>query len=167
MIAQVSFSSIRKILEIATGDQALLEKIEAIVYPCLRSSLTELGICQTEEGIQCITMIVYNSYKDRPISKDMWALLPQLLFMAVGNDEDEYGGLGFEYVNEIALAIKNYISRDPEGMMKVSENQQKTHLDQVLLFIQRCLKINRTRNNDYLGSLMAIGLTITMFEAMH
>ena len=49
--------------------------------------------------------------------------------MAVGNDEDEYGGLGFEYVNEIALAIKNYISRDPEGMMKVSENQQKTHLD--------------------------------------
>ena len=44
-------------------------------------------------------------------------------------EEDEYGGLGFEYVNDIALAIKNYISRDPEGMMKVGENQQKSHLD--------------------------------------
>jgi hypothetical protein len=31
-------------------------------------------------------------------------------------DDDEYGGLGFEYVNSISLAIKNYISRDPAAL---------------------------------------------------
>jgi hypothetical protein len=38
------------------------------------------------------------------------------LYVCAGTDGDEDGGYGFEFVNQIVVSIKNYISRDPEGM---------------------------------------------------
>jgi len=32
------------------------------------------------------------------------------------------GGFGFEYVNQICIALKNYVARDPDGMMAVGED---------------------------------------------
>ena len=90
-----------------------------IIYPCLLHSLTADGLDSIEEGIDCITMIVHHSYKERPISQECWRLYPQLLYICAGNDQDEEGGFGFEFVNQICLALKNYISRDPDGMMNV------------------------------------------------
>jgi hypothetical protein len=38
------------------------------------------------------------------------------------------GGFGFEFVNQICTALKNYVSRDADGMMRVGVDQEKTHL---------------------------------------
>jgi hypothetical protein len=45
----------------------------------------------------------------------MWKLFPQLLFAVTGHDPstNPHGGLGFEHFARIAIAIQNYISRDP------------------------------------------------------
>lgn len=128
LTAVASFTSMRRILDVIQNDQALLAQIEQIMYPCLLHSLTPDGLDSIEEGIDCITLILYYGYKDRPLSKEMWKLYPQLLYVCAGQDGDEDGGFGFEYVSQIIVALKNYIARDPDGMLVVGEGQDKTNL---------------------------------------
>lgn len=42
----------------------------------------------------------------------MWKLYPQLLYICSGAEGDKDGGFGFEYVNQIVIALKNYVSND-------------------------------------------------------
>ena len=72
----------------------------------------------------------------------MWKLFPQLLYVCVGSEENKDGGFGLEYVNTIVIALKNYISRDPNGILAVGESQTMSHLDLILLFVKRILEIN-------------------------
>lgn len=68
------------------------------MYPCLLHSLTSDGLDSIEEGIGCISMIIYYGYKDKQISETMWKLYPQLLYVCAGEDGDMDGGYGFEYI---------------------------------------------------------------------
>ena len=121
LAAIASFTSIRRIIDSIHEDVPLLSQVEHIVYPCLLHSLTADGLDSIEEGIDCITLILYHGYKNRPISSEMWRLYPQLLFVCAGADGDTEGGFGFEYVAQIVTALKNYIARDPAGMLNVQE----------------------------------------------
>jgi len=38
------------------------------MYPCLCHSLTENGMDSIEEGIDCITMLIYHGYKNKAIT---------------------------------------------------------------------------------------------------
>ena len=93
-----------------------------MIYPCLLHSLTADGLDSIEEGIDCITMIVHYGYKTRPISPIIWKLYPQLLYICAGAEGDDEGGFGFEFVTQICVTLKNYVSRDPEGMLALGEN---------------------------------------------
>ena len=92
------------------------------MYPCLLHSLTADGLDSIEEGIDCISMLIHYGYKGIPLSAQIWRLYPQLLYVCAGSDGDQDGGFGFEYVSQICVALKNYISRDPQGMMSVGED---------------------------------------------
>lgn len=118
----------RRILDSVSEDVNLLAQIEQVMYPCLLHSLTADGLDSIEEGIDCINLCVHHGYKDKPISQEMWKIFPQLLYVCAGNDDEEDGGYGFEFVNQICVAIKNYIARDPEGMLKVGQDEQKSYL---------------------------------------
>ena len=85
------------------------------MFPCLVHTLTADGLDSIEEGIDCINMLVYYKYKDRPLSQKIWKLFPQLLYICAGNDGDMDGGFGFEYITQITDAVKNFFSRDPNG----------------------------------------------------
>jgi hypothetical protein len=101
-----------------------------IIYPCLLHSLTADGLDSIEEGIDCITLVLYHGFrrpKDAPqgtggISPAMWKLYPQLLYVCAGADGDADGGFGFEYVTPIVIALKNYIAQDPAGMLAVQDD---------------------------------------------
>jgi len=86
--------------------------------------------------------------------------------VCAGGDGDEEGGFGFEFVNQICVALKNYIARDPNGMMKVGEGQEKTHLGLIYHFIQRCLAVTRN-GKDYLDGIAVVSVIVAMFENMH
>jgi len=131
LAAVASFTSMRRILDAVQTDLTVLRTVESIIYPCLLHSLTADGLDSIEEGIDCITLILYHGYK-RPegaqvagpqtgISEAMWKLYPQLLYVCAGADGDQDGGFGFEYVTPIVIALKNYIAQDPVGMLAVQE----------------------------------------------
>ena len=142
-----------------------MQQVENIIYPVLLHSLTVDGLDAIEEGIDCITIIAYYAYKQTPISHNMWKLFPQLLYVCAGSEENKEGGFGLEYVNQIVPALKNFISRDPNGMMAVGENQDMTHLDLTMLFIRRILEINRN-GSDMCDGVSVINLLIALLENM-
>lgn len=119
-----------------------MAQVEDVIYPMLLHSLTVDGLDAIEEGIDCITMILYYSYKDRQISNNMWKLFPQLLYVCAGSAENKNGGFGIEYVNQVIIAIKNYISRDNEGLKRIGELQDETHMNLLFRFIKRILEVN-------------------------
>ena len=116
--ALASFTSMRRVVEVIKGDSNLLRELASVMQDCLMHSLTEEGIGSIDEGIDCIIKILYYGYKDMPISDHLWELFKQLLYITVGNSLDQNAAFGFEYLNQISVAIKNFISRDPDGMMK-------------------------------------------------
>lgn len=128
LAAIASITSIRRIIDAIQNDIPLLTQVEHIVYPVLLHTLTADGLDSIEEGIDCITLFLYHGYKNRPISAEMWKLYPQLLYVCAGSDGDKEGGFGFEYVSQIVGALKNFIAKDPNGMMNVQEGQEKTNL---------------------------------------
>ena len=103
-------------MDVLVADKELLAQIEPILYPCLQHTLTLDGLYRTGEGAYMITQVVYHGYRDKKINQAMWNLFPQLLFVCTGKDDQEEG-FGFENLNVVTLAMKNYISRDPDGMM--------------------------------------------------
>jgi hypothetical protein len=74
-------------------------QVEEIIYPVLLHTLTVDGLDAIEEGIDCITIVLYYGYKSRPISNSMWKLFPQLLYVCAGSENEQNGGFGLEYVN--------------------------------------------------------------------
>ena len=78
-----------------------MRKVEGIIYPCLLHSLTADGLDSIEEGIDSISMLIYYGYKGdgEPLSKELWGLYPQLLYVCAGDDGDTDGGFGFEFVS--------------------------------------------------------------------
>ena len=89
------------------------------MYPCLVHSLTEDGIDAIEEGVDCIITFVHYGYKNIPISDNFWRFFPQLIYVCVGNETEKVIGDGIEILGPMCLALKNYITRDPDGIMKI------------------------------------------------
>lgn len=98
LAAIAAVTSIRRLLDAVQDDVALIVQIENIIYPVLLHCLTVDGLDSIEEGIDCITIILYNGYKDRPISPNLWKLYQQLLYVCAGSENSKEGGFGLEYV---------------------------------------------------------------------
>lgn len=124
--AIASFSSITKVLEVICTDVALVLDIEQIIMPCLIHVLTQdAGVDSLEECIDCVALIVHHGYKDkeRAISEALWGLHPHLLRVCCPRrgDSRALSEVNFEYITQIAMALRNYITRDPEGMLKLNK----------------------------------------------
>lgn len=62
--------------------------------------LTPDGMDVTEDSIQCMTMLIYyGTPKGSLVAQEMWKLLPQLMYMVAGQEDDVDGGYGFEFLS--------------------------------------------------------------------
>jgi hypothetical protein len=68
MAALASLSSIRRVLHSIQSNEQLLSEIEPVIFPVLLHSVSIDGLDSIEEGLDCITMLIYYGYKNRPIS---------------------------------------------------------------------------------------------------
>ena len=86
-------TALRRILDSCQKNKHLLVQMEDIIYPILVHSLTSQGMDAIEDGVDCLTLLLY--YGEH-ISPKLWALFPQMLYVVCG--EDDNGGFGMEYV---------------------------------------------------------------------
>ena len=126
------------------------------MYQCLMHNLAD-GLDSIGEGIGCITLILFHAYRNSHISREMWNLLPKVL--SVCADGASYG---LEYIQYISLALKNYIARDPVGLVKVVD--ETSYLIQICDFLERCFQIERITKNDKLDSIYIVNIIIALFE---
>ena len=95
-------------------------KVEEIVYPVLLHSLTPDGLDSIEDGLDCIAMMLYHG-SVHGVSKYMWKIFPQLLYIINGEENDPDGGYGFEYISQVTICLQNYIAKDPNQFLQVGE----------------------------------------------
>ena len=119
--AVAAFVALRSLLEAVQTDAAVLLKMQKIMYPCLLHSLSVDGLHSSENGIDNISFLIFHIYKSGSISNSMWKLFP-LLFNVYDTNPKEETTYRLENVDQIVVAVKNYMARDPDGMMKAGEN---------------------------------------------
>ena len=62
--------------------------------------LTPDGMDVTEDSVHCMSLLVYyGTPKDCCVAPEMWRLMPQLMYMVCGQEDDVDGGYGFEFLN--------------------------------------------------------------------
>jgi hypothetical protein len=59
--------------------------IEGVVYPLLMHTLTSDGLDSIEESLDCISIIL-NHGSEGQVSKNMWKIFPQLIFVLCGDE---------------------------------------------------------------------------------
>ena len=157
-------TSMRRLLNIVKGEREMIVELENTMFPCLIHSITTEGVDCMEEAVDCITLILFHGYKNKPISEQLWKVYPQLLYFCAGNDTDKWGGIGYTFLKKICVALKNYIN-DPVGMLKVDGLLGKDNLSLTYHFISRCLQINRNRKKVAESSAI-IAIIVAMLENM-
>ena len=167
MAALQTLSSVRQVLQSIQKKPDLMRQVESLIYPCLLHSVTIDGLDSIEEGLDCIAMVLFCGYKDTTtgISAELWRLYPQMMFITVGSEDNPDGGAGFEFVSQICAVLRNYFSRDPDSLLRVAPDSDKTFLQQTFLFIKRCLEVNRN-GEHYLDGIAIMGLIIALLENM-
>jgi hypothetical protein len=79
-------------------------------------SLTPDGLDAIEDGVDCIAMLLYYGSQ---VGLELWKLYPQMLYIVGGNPGDVDGGFAFEYLNNVATCIQNYIAKDPQTFLSI------------------------------------------------
>ena len=78
-------TALTRIIRSCKSNQMLLAKIEEIIYSVLQHALSPDGVACLEEASDCISLLVYYSGGlSGSISKNMWRLYPQLMFVVTG-----------------------------------------------------------------------------------
>ena len=136
-------TAIRRILEACNKDKIGLRQILPIIYPILLHSLTPDGLDCIDEGLDCINIFVYYACdRESRVPAELWKLLPQMIYITAGNDNDVDGGFAFEMLGQVAICIQNFIAKDPQTLMSVGEEQTETYFALVVKFMQRILVVN-------------------------
>jgi len=89
-------------------------------------------------------------------------MLPQLVFVITGRDDEEEGGYGFEFISTITNCVQNYIAKDPETFLNGTYQEQAYHT-YVLKLVHRVLQINRNSKHK-LDGVAVLKIIIAMIE---
>ena len=160
-------TAIVRVLHSIEKNPPLIRQVEAIIFPILMHSLTPDGLDAIEDGIDIINTIVYHgTTAEMPISADLWKLFPQLLHITVGNDNDEEGGYGFEYLSTVATTIQNYVTKGTNVLMTVGPDQTDTYYVLTCKAVQRIFVINSAGASKQDG-LAACRIFLSLIETFH
>jgi len=96
LAAVASFTSMRRIVDACQKHKPLLQDLQNILMECLIHSISKDGLDSIEEGIDCISLLIYHGHESvnenvpmtgTRISPALWKLYPQLLYVCSGDDE--------------------------------------------------------------------------------
>ena len=159
-------TAIRRILEALNKDRAGLAQVLPIILPIMMHSLTPDGLEAIEEGLDCINIFIYyGCTPETKVPECLWKILPMMMYVVVGGENDMDGGYGFEYLQQVAICLQNFIAKDPATLMTVMEGQTETFFELIVKFIQRILVINSS-SAQKMDGITILRVLITIFESM-
>jgi len=90
-------TAIRRILEAINKDKVGLAATLPIIYPLLLHCLSEEGLDCIDDGLDIINIFIYYACdRETRVPVELWKLLPQMMVIVGGSDNDVDGGFAFE-----------------------------------------------------------------------
>ena len=86
-----------------------------------------------------------------------------MLYKVGGNPGDVDGGFAFEYLNNVATCIQNFIAKDPITFLQVSPGQQKSNIQLTFEFLQQVFVMNQNSKAKTNG-IIGLKIVISIFE---
>lgn len=164
MAAAGCVTAIRRILEACNKDKQQLGAILPIVYPILLHSLTPDGLDCIDEGIDCVNIFLYYACStETRVPAELWKLVPQMMFVTAGNDDDIDGGFAFEMLGQVVICLQNFIAKDPQTFLAVGEGQTETYFELTVKFMRRLMVVNANSKHKQDG-ISTLRVLISIFE---
>ena len=138
-------------------------QLQEIVYPILMHGLTPDGLDAIEDGLDCLTTLLYHGGNVTP---HIWRLYPQMLHICAGNPGDVDGGYAFEYLSATVTCVQNFIAKDTNTFLTPvpdPEQHGATYADLTLRFLQQVLVIN-SNSASKVDGIVAMKVFMTVFE---
>lgn len=153
-------TAIRRLLDSVNKEPAMLIQLQSVIYPILMHGLTPDGLDAIEDGLDCIALILYYGNQ---VNAELWRLLPQMLYIVAGKDDDVDGGFGNEYLGAVTTCVQNYIAKDPVTFLTKAADQTESYLELTYKFVQRILVMNQN-SAAKLDGMVVLKVVITLFE---
>ena len=156
-------TAIRRLLDACNKQPEVMNQLEMVIMPILMHGLTPDGLDSIEDGLDCISLLLYYKQKGQAVSPQMWYLLPQIMHIIGGKPGDVDGGFAYEYLSLSVVAIQNFISKDPATLLTKGEGQEATYLELIFKFLQNILVMNHN-NKAKTDGISALRIVISLFE---
>jgi len=106
-------------------------------------SLTPDGLDCIDDGLDCINIFIYYACnRETRVPGQLWKMLPQMMYITGGGDDDVDGGFAFEQLAQVVICLQNFIAKDPLTFLSVGEGQTETYFELTVKFIRRILVVN-------------------------
>ena len=106
MAAASCVAAIRRIMEAINKDKNGLMQLLPVVRPIMMHCLTPDGLDSIDDGLDCINIFIYHACsKETRVPQELWTMLPQMMFITGGNDDDIDGGFALEHLPQVVIII--------------------------------------------------------------
>ena len=121
----------------------------------LLATLTENGQSSVEEGITCISQLLYNQDQ---ISMRMWNFYLIIVDLIVNNK-----GILDEFIHAASVPLINFVSKNPEQFRTATFEGHGPCMDMMFTLIGRIFEVARVKE-DEIEAMCGVTLLITLLE---
>jgi hypothetical protein len=121
----------------------------------LLATLTENGQSSVEEGITCISQLLYNQDQ---ISMRMWNFYLIIVDLIVNNK-----GILDEFIHAASVPLINFVSKNPEQFRTATFEGHGSCMDMMFTLIGRIFEVARVKE-DEIEAMCGVTLLITLLE---
>ena len=157
--AMSCITTIRKIFDSVKTKPELLKSLEQMCFKLFLNCTTPDGLESIDDMMACEIMMMYHWDL---VSEELWSLLPHLVKIVIGGEDETEGGYGFEYFNCMIDYFRNIIriGQDQLWTRKVGDTW---YLDLIVKMIVKVVEISKTSYSDS-DAMLAIRIINSLFE---
>lgn len=152
-------TTITKIFNAVKSKPDLLLKLLHHNFKVFVNCTTPDALESLEDALECITLVMHNC---KTMTEEIWSMLPQLIRILVGSEEETEGGYGFEYLNCTIDYFRNTIMLGAEELWtrKVGDT---TYFELIVKGLYKIISISKDNYSDS-DAILAFRVINSMFE---
>ena len=152
-------STTKNIFECTTSCPDLLIKLEKQWIKMLISTTTPYTIGGIDYTLDCLTIVQFYS---KSVSEEMISIIPKLLIITAGNDQEISGGFALEYFTQMENFFKNIILLSFDQLLWWYENET-SYFELIFQALNKIIDFSSDQYNNTEG-IVSIRIICSMAE---
>lgn len=157
LTAEGLMNAIRNVLKSVSGKEYadLYPQLEEVLEQPLLATLTENGQCAVEDGITCISELLYNQSN---VSPRMWNFYVVIVDLVVGNK-----GVLDEFLPQASVPLINFMNKSPNDFRAAHFEGRGSCMDMMFALIGRIFEVAGAKECE-IEAMCAVTLLIALLE---